>query len=169
MNNSDKTNNIFTFEIVSEMLNNYQEMKRNASQLEFELTALKTIISDSEFIDAMSLSSPQGDSVQGGFASDKTANIAISYSSKLDHINIKEEHELQIELLALTLQMERIKHYISLLPLKHSTILHKLYIEGFTFDEIVKSEELSTSSIKKYRRLGINQLVEMFNLVAGRN
>ena len=169
MNNSDKSNNIFTFEIVAEMLSNYQDMKRKASQLEFELTALKNLISDSEYIDAMSLASPQGDGVQGGFASDKTANIAISYSSKLNSITTKDEYEMQNELFALTLQMERIKHYIRLLPSKHFAILHKLYVEGFTFNEIAESESLSVSAIKKYRKQGIKALVDMFNFVTKRN
>ena len=166
MNNSDNT---FTFEIVAEMLINYQDMKCKASQLEFELTAFKNLISDSEFIDAMSLASPQGNGVQGGFASDKTANIAISYSSKLNHISAKEEHDLQSELLALTLQMERISHYINLLPISSSAILHKLYIEGFTFNKIAESESLSVSAIKKYRKQGIKALVDMFNFVTKRN
>jgi len=168
MNNSDKSNNIFTFEIVSGMLHNYQEMKRKALQLEFELTILNNLISDSEFIDAMSLSSPKSDGIQGGFASDKTANIAISYSDKLDDIRIKETKELSKEYMSVALLMERIKHYISLLPPKQSFVLHKLYIEGAPFGEFIKAEELSISTIKKYKRLGITQLVDMFNFVADR-
>ena len=164
MNNSDKTN-AFTFEIVAEMLNGFQDMKRKAMQLEFEINKLNSLVSDSDIINSMTFGSAEGDKIKGGYTSDKTANIAISYSTKLDNIRIKETKDLSREYMSVTLLMERLKHYISFLDPKYACVLQKLYLEDMSFTEVAESIGVSLDTVKNYRRAGIRKLVDMFNYI----
>ena len=64
MNKSDKTSNTFTFEIVAEMLNGFQDMKCKSKQLEFEINKINNLLSDSDLVDSMTFCSESGDGIK---------------------------------------------------------------------------------------------------------
>jgi len=162
----DKSNNKFTSDMVVEMLSNYTSMQRKALQLEFEIKQIKSLITEDDMIESMTFNSDLQDKVKGGQAGDKTASIAISYLAKLENINIKQTAELHRELIALNLQIERIRYYINLLEGKYSHVLQKVYIEGLSMAETAELTGISLDTIKRQKNTAIKQLVEMYNYIA---
>lgn len=163
---SQDKDNKYTHEIIVQMLKDYRVLQRRAKQLEFEITNYAPAATDEDMIDAMTFNSSLGDggnSIHTGQASDKTANIAVSYAEKVDKLNRKHKQELESDLRAVNTEMLRLETYISLLDEKQSKTLRMLYLEGLTFVKAADRMNLSVDTVKNYRKAGIKCLVEMYN------
>lgn len=159
-------NGQITFEIVADLLKNFDKLKLKERQLEFEISNYKPVdVSSEEVIETMTFRHSEGH-VKGGEPSDRTAAIALSYADKRCFINMKQKQVLEEELSVLRTQIERIEFYISIIDPKYASVLRDLYIEGHTFEETAIKENISITAVKNSRRAGIEKLVEMFRAVS---
>ena len=159
-------NNKFTFGMIAGMLRDYKNLKRKALLLEFEIKCAENLpISDNDIIESMTFDSQLGEKVKGGQISDKTANTAMSYGIKKHKMKLKHESDLKNDLNSINIELERMEYYISLLDERHSSVLKSLYMDGLTFTETACKRHLSVSAIQKLRKVGIEKLVDMYNLL----
>lgn len=71
---------------VERMMRDYTQMKTEAKCLENQIRDFRGI-SETEMIESMLYSHPEGERVQTSNISDKTARIATSYRERMEHIN----------------------------------------------------------------------------------
>lgn len=160
--------NIYTYEIVTQMLKGYRELQRKTLQLEFEITNYIPIATGTDIIDSMTFGKAMDDGfniIHNGHVSDKTAQIAVSYADKAERLNIKHKQELEDELRSINMEMLRMEYYIGLLEEKHAKVLRLLYYDGLTLVKTAESAKISLDSVKSYRKAGILSLVDMYNRI----
>jgi len=145
------------------MLENYGELTRQAAQLEFEIQHYRPIVTSEDVIDTMTFG--QNPNVMANYTknrtSDKTADIALSYNERVESLNIKELDTLRDDLHAVTVQMARIRRYISFLKKQQSDVLTKIYIEGIGVLNTAEALGLSRATVHRSRTLGIEKITEM--------
>ncbi len=156
-------NNMVTAEQTTEILKGYQTLKRKAMQLDFEINQYYPVLTGEDMIDTMTFSQPAGEYIHGGQASDKTSRIALSYAEKAKDLNIKHKQELEADLRRVLAEMKRIEFYISILDKPQMEILSLLYLDGMTFIGAAEKLEISISSLKKLRIMGIKQFSNMLS------
>lgn len=154
---------VYTFIDIISKLESYNELKRKALQLEFELEHYKHKITCEDSIDTMTFNSTLGERIQTGQISDKTANIALSYVEKTSFMNIRDKNELVDDLEQVRLEIDRIEYYISILDEKYSNVLLAIYIENLTFYQTCEKLKISLTSAQRIRKKGVERLVEMYN------
>jgi len=154
----------YTRDDIVSILEGYQELRREALQLEFELEHFQ--VTGEDIIDTMNFNSQLGEYVSGGQRSDKTAAISELYKEKADSINIRHHQEISRALAGVKLKMDRLEYYISILGGKYSDVLHGLYIEGLIFSDVAAKLKMSSATVPRIRNKGIDKLREMYNRLA---
>ena len=117
-------------------------------------------------MDSMLFGQSTGGIVAKGHISNKTEAIALFYDTRKDALNIKELHDLQCDLRVVTVQMIRIRHYISLLDKRQGEILTLIYIDGLMIIEVMERLSLSPRTVYRNRDNAISELMEMFQRVS---
>jgi len=153
---------------VLNMLANYRELARQAAQYEFEIQNYQPMATDEDVMDSMLFGQTSGGIVAKGHISNKTEVIALSYNDRVEALNIKELYDLQCDLRAATLQMSRIRHYISLLDKRQSEVLTLIYVNGMLLIEAAEKLGIASKTLRRSRDFAVDRLVEMFQRVTTR-
>lgn len=159
----------YLYKDIITMLSAYSEIRREVMQLEFELQYLPQEFSVNEVIEAMTFCGSQSERVQKGKISDKTSEIAVSYSECVVNMNLRLRGELEDDLARAKLAIERMEYYINLLDKQVSDIIRALYIDGLTFAATCEKLCVSLGTAQKLRKKGVEMLVEMYNRVASQD
>ena len=113
----------------------------------------------------MTFPSVSGEHVQSGKISDKTGEIASVYTERMFNMIRRTKEDLENELKWITTEIRRIESYIGLLEPKQSLILNFIYLQGLSVRAAAAKAEFSESAAKKYRKIGVDMLTEMFSSV----
>jgi DNA-directed RNA polymerase specialized sigma subunit len=153
---------------VEEMLKSYNKLRQEAGQLEFEINNYIPAATDTDVIEAMTFSKPQGDEISGihsGKTSDKTSAIAASYPDQARNINLRHKQALESDLRQVNVQIMRLEHYINLLGGNHTKVLQLIYINELTYDKTASEIKVSVTTVKKLRLEALEKLTVMFQAV----
>lgn len=150
-----------TREYVEYLLKNYHQIKKEIEQL---ILLLESPMYDSEeeTIEGLTFTAPQGERVSTSAISDKTSKIALVYKE----VNAKQKTagRKDIEKIIKTNQFELIKleNAIGCLDKTLQEVIQKIYIDKIRRTDICKTLFISTNTLNRYRKKGINEIVEIF-------
>ncbi len=154
---------------VIRLLETYSDRAQRIDLLHYEMQHAARI-SPEEMIDGMSLG--HGDGVGGsskGRISDKTLYIALNYQERMDRLNAESVNEISKRLLALELEQDRIRYYVSRLDKREAEVIRSFYFEGHSWEETADQVGVVLRTVYKIKNRAINHLVAMYAYTAGLN
>lgn len=152
-----------TREYVECLLKNYNEILKDIEQLRFEYDAYKDIETE-EIIESLNFSSGSEDRVQTSNMSDKTCKIALIYSEATKRMNKESRQEIYKMMKGTELEMSRLNYCIERLEPQVKEVIKDIFIGGLQWKDICSKNRISEKTLNKYRKKGIDSLIEMFNL-----
>jgi SpoVK/Ycf46/Vps4 family AAA+-type ATPase len=152
-----------TREYVEYLLKNYNEILRDIEQLKFEYETYKDIETD-EVIEALNFSTPTEERIQNNRISDKTCKIALIYNEAAKRMNKESRDEIQKMLKATEIEISRLNYCIERLEPQVKDIVKDVFISNLQWKDICGRNSISEKTLNKYRRKGIDELVNMFDL-----
>jgi len=150
---------------VIKMLENYRNLARCKSQLTFEIQNYQSVVTDEDIIDSIMFGQSTDGIVAKGWTSDKTAKTALSYEDYREAITVKDKKDLESDLMATQLAMERIEHYVSLLDVRQAEAIRLTYIEGLTIVQAAEQMVVTVVTVSRNRNVGVTSLTEMLNRI----
>lgn len=146
------------------LLTDYNSIKQEMDSLQFELKNLE-ISSDTEMIEAMTFSPPQGERVATGKISDKTSGIALTYAERFLEIREQAAHEVNARLWWLTATINRLDYYMDRLPAHQAAVLRNYYFDGYSWREIESLTGVSYKTLAHHKNSAIKALVQSYSLL----
>ena len=148
-------------ERVEKLMRGYPQMKTEIKCLENQIRDFRGI-TETEMIESMLYSHPEGERVQTSGVSDKTARIAISYRERMDRINKEWYDYLEQKYLLLSEELRFFESAIGSLPGGLSEIIHDMVIEQLTWDTIEGKFHIARSTVSLYRKKAIAELDRLY-------
>ena len=144
-------------ERIEKIMQEYQQMVMERTCLENQIKNFKGI-TETEMIDSMYFSHPEGERVQTSGVSEKTATIAMTYRNKMERINLdwREHLEKKHSMLAeeLIFFEAAVLSLSGILP----DFISDMVIEGLTWDDLADKYHVSRTMVAKYRKKAIREL-----------
>jgi hypothetical protein len=148
-------------ERVEKLIREYPQMKTEVKCLENLIRDFRGI-SETEMIESMLYSHPEGERVQTSGVSDKTARIAISYREKMERINKEWYDYLEQKYLLLSEELRFFESALGSLSGNLPAIMSDMVIARLTWDEISEKYFVSRTMVAKYRKKAISELDVLF-------
>jgi len=150
---------------VEHILRSYTAMKREVQVLAFELERFNANL-NSEAIRNRTFSHSTYERISGSHISDKTANIAIDhYDSQING----EYHALRTLIGNMQVEINRIDHYLTLIPNDEARVLKLFYFEGITVAEISKKIHRSPRTVYRMKEHAIGEIIRYYSLLDSAN
>lgn len=142
---------------VERMMRDYTQMKTEAKCLENQIRDFRGI-SETEMIESMLYSHPEGERVQTSNISDKTARIATSYRERMEHINREWYDYLEKKYLLLSEDIRFFESAIRSLSGNLPYVITDMIINRLTWDTLAEKYYVSRAMIGKYRKKAVAEL-----------
>lgn len=152
---------------VEKIISEYPQMVREREHLKKQMEAQEFLSAD-ELISAMSFSHPDGERIQSSDLSDKTARIALGYREKLERINEELIVPMQKRYAVLDEEIKFFENSIYDLPGELSKLMEALFLQRMTWSEVEQCFCISQSTIARYRKCAINQMVRDYQIRASK-
>lgn len=152
-----------TREYVECLLKNYNEILKDIEQLKFEYETYKNIESD-EVIESLNFSSNGEERIQTSNISDKTCKIALIYNEAAKRMNKESREEIYKMMKATEIEMTKLNYYIERLDPKVKEVIKNIFIEKLQWKDICEKCSVSEKTLSKYRKKGIDEIINMFDL-----
>lgn len=152
-----------TKEYVECLLRNYNEILKDIEQLKFEYEAYKDI-ETFEVIESLNFSSNSEERIQTSNISDKTCKIALIYNEAAKRMNKESREEIYKMMKATELEMARLNYCIERLEPQVKEVIKYIFIEKLQWKDISEKCSISEKTLNKYRKKGIDEIVDMFDL-----
>ena len=143
---------------VISLLQEYNNMILEMDALQFELKNLAAA-KDTEMIEALTFSFPDGDRVQSGKVTNKTQGIALTYVEKFSELKEQATCEINSRLQWLTVTVKRLDYYINKLEAHQASIIRDYYFERYSWRDLQELRGITYKTLIKYRNDGIKILV----------
>ena len=150
-------------ERIEKLMRDYPQMKTEVKCLENQIRNFRGI-SETEMIESMLFSHPEGDRVQTSGVSDKTSRIAISYRERMERINSEWYEYLEKKYLLLSEELRFFESALSSLPGKLSGIMKDMVLDGMTYDSLAAKYFVSRTMVVKYRKRAIVELDRLYTV-----
>lgn len=144
-------------ERIEKILREYQQMVMERICLENQISNFKGI-TETEMIDTMYYSHPEGERVQTSGIPERITTIAVTYKSKMDRINrewrehLEKKHSMIEEELAFF--ESAVLSLNGILP----DFISDMVIKGLTWDDLADKYHVSRTMVAKYRKKAIREL-----------
>ena len=144
-------------ERIEKIMQDYPQMVMERTCLENQIFNFKGI-TETETIESMYFTQPEGERVQASGVSDKTATIAITYRNKMERINrewrehLEKKHSILAE--ELIFFESAVLSLSGILP----DFISDMVIEGLTWDDLADKYHVSRTMVAKYRKKAIHEL-----------
>lgn len=136
------------------VLKNYRQMILERDSLMRQLADFKGVSAD-EVIESMYTPRMDGERVQSGNMSDKTAQIAMTYQEKMERINREWYEHLERKLRLLQDAIRFFENSLDILPEHLSRLMKDMVIGGQTWDTLEITQHVGRTTIHRYRRKAI--------------
>lgn len=148
-------------ERVEKLMREYPQMKTEVKCLENQIRDFRGI-SETDMIESMLYSHPEGDRVQTNGVSDKTARIAMSYRERMEKINKEWYDYLEQKYLLLSEEVRFFESALASLPGSLAGVMRDLVLEGMTYDAIAEKYFVSRTMVIKYRKRALTELDKLY-------
>lgn len=146
---------------IEEIIKRYDELKRELAMLEVQISSFKGI-SDTDMIEAMTYSHPEGERVVTSGVSDKTAKIAMTYANRQAREN-DAMYDFLID------RRNKVKEEIEFFETvinnsSHKDIAKALFIEKMSWCDVERFFNVSHSALGRYRKQIIEEIEYNYTL-----
>lgn len=146
-----------------QMIKEYKNLKLELSVTEFQLRHFEGI-SETDMMESMLYSHPEGERVQTGTLSDKTANIAMNYKRAMARENDGWYNFLLHRYSFLKEELEFFDTAVDRLCGKYADIVRDMLDEDVTWDQMEVKYHVSRMMISKYRKKALSMLQKEYDL-----
>lgn len=152
-----------TREYVECLLKNYNQILKDIEQLKFEYETYKNI-ETVEVIECLNFSSNCEERIQTSNISDKTFKIALIYNEATKRMNKESKEEIYKMMKATEIEMTRLNYCIERLEPQVKEVVKGIFIENLQWKDICRKNLISEKTLNKYRKKGIDEIIEMFDM-----
>lgn len=146
-----------------EVLDKYQELKKEQTVLKFQLSRFKGI-SEDDIIESMTFSHADGERVQTSGVSDKTGKIAVNYKKIADRENEEWMSYLISRLEYVEAEIEFFEYALKGLSSSVGEIMWDMVVECRGWNEIEEKYHISHATLGRYRKNAIKELDVIYEL-----
>lgn len=146
-----------------EVLDKYQELKKEQTVLKFQLSRFKGISPD-DIIESMTFSHADGERVQTSGVSDKTGKIAVNYKKIADRENEEWMSYLISRLEYVEAEIEFFEYALKGLSSGVGEIMWDMVVECMAWNEIEEKYHVSHATLGRYRKSAIKELDVIYEL-----
>ncbi len=125
--------------------------------LKFRITNFRGIDAD-EVIKSMCLAKPEGEKVQEGGTSDRTASVALNYRRTADRLEDEMFDGLLEQYRRKKAEIEFFHYCVSRLSGKLPEVITDMVVEGMDWQELSEKYGVSHTMIGKYRRKALKEM-----------
>lgn len=136
-------------------------MKTELRCLEHQIKNFKGI-SETEMIESMNFSSPEGERVQTSNISNKPASIALNYHVRMEEINREWYEHLEKRYLMLSEDVRFFEAALTALSGYLPDFMTDMVVHGCTWDYLCEHYHISRTMVAKNRRKAIVELDELY-------
>lgn len=136
-------------------------MKTELRCLEHQIKNFKGI-SETEIIESMNFSSPEGERVQTSNISNKPASIALNYHARMEEINREWYEHLEKRYLMLSEDVRFFEAALTALSGYLPDFMTDMVVHGCTWDYLCEHYHISRTMVAKNRRKAIVELDELY-------
>jgi hypothetical protein len=136
-------------------------MKTELRCLEHQIKNFKGI-SETEMIESMNFSSPEGERVQTSNISNKPASIALNYHARMEEINREWYEHLEKRYLMLSEDVRFFEAALTALSGYLPDFMTDMVVHGCTWDYLCEHYHISRTMVAKNRRKAIVELDELY-------
>ena len=136
-------------------------MKTELRCLEHQIKNFKGI-SETEIIESMNFSSPEGERVQTSNISNKPASIALNYHARMEEINREWYEHLEKRYLMLSEDVRFFEAALTALSGYLPDFMTDMVVHGYTWDYLCEHYHISRTMVAKNRRKAIVELDELY-------
>lgn len=144
-------------ERIEKIMQDYPQMVMERTCLENQILNFKGI-TETEMIESMYFTQPEGERVQASGVSDKTARIAITYKNKMERINCEWQEHLEKKHSILAEELIFFESAVLSLSGILPDFISDMVIEGLTWDDLADKYHVSRTMVAKYRKKAIREL-----------
>ena len=152
-----------TREYVEYLLKNYNEILKDIEMLKFEYKAFKDI-EPNEVIEALNFTCASYERSTTRNISDKTCKIALIYNEATKRMNKEGREEIYKIIRSAEFEIERLNYCIERLAPTVKEVVRELFIEKCSWSYICVRNSISEKTLNNYRKKGIGEIIEMFDL-----
>ena len=152
-----------TREYVEYLLKNYNEILKDIEMLKFEYKAFKDI-EPNEVIEALNYTCASYERTATRNISDKTCKIALIYNEAAKRMNKEGREEIYKMIRSAEFEIERLNYCIERLAPTVKEVVRELFIEKCSWSYICVRNSISEKTLNNYRKKGIGEIIEMFDL-----
>lgn len=136
-------------------------MKTELRCLEHQIKNFKGI-SETEMIESMNFSCPEGERVQTSNISNKPASIALNYHARMEEINREWYEHLEKRYLMLSEDVRFFEAALTALSGYLPDFMTDMVVHGCTWDYLCEHYHISRTMVAKNRRKAIVELDELY-------
>nr|DAJ01124.1 MAG TPA: Sigma-70, region 4 [Caudoviricetes sp.] len=148
-------------ERIEMIIREYPQMKTELRCLEHQIKNFKGI-SETEMIESMNFSSPEGERVQTSNISNKPASIALNYHARMEEINREWYEHLEKRYLMLSEDVRFFEAALTALSGYLPDFMTDMVVHGCTWDYLCEHYHISRTMVAKNRRKAIVELDELY-------
>lgn len=148
-------------ERIETIIREYPQMKIELRCLEHQIKNFKGI-SETEMIESMNFSSPEGERVQTSNISNKPASIALNYHARMEEINREWYEHLEKRYLMLSEDVRFFEAALTALSGYLPDFMTDMVVHGCTWDYLCEHYHISRTMVAKNRRKAIVELDELY-------
>lgn len=148
-------------ERIETIIREYPQMKTELRCLEHQIKNFKGI-SETEMIESMNFSSPEGERVQTSNISNKPASIALNYHARMEEINREWYEHLEKRYLMLSEEVRFFEAALTALSGYLPDFMADMVVNGCTWDYLCEHYHISRTMVAKNRRKAIVELDELY-------
>lgn len=148
-------------ERIEKLINDYPSMIREQALLSNQIRQFRGL-SEIDIIESMVFHTPEGERVQTSGVSQKTASVAVNYSSRVQEMNQEWIKNLEMEYALITEEIMFFQSAVEALEHKLSELMIDLVIERLQWDEITRKYHISRTLVAKRRKKAIVELEKLY-------
>ena len=148
---------------VEKLISEYPQMVSQKKCLAYQVAHFRGV-SPEDVIASMYTPRHDGERVQTSGTSDKTAQIALNYESRMVRLNREWYEHLEKELVELTDELNFFEGALRSLPVNISQVMWDLVVEGMTWDAVADVHHMSRANVGKLRKRAILELDKLYAL-----
>lgn len=148
-------------ERIEAMIRDYQKNKMELECLKHQLQHFRGV-TETEMIDTMYFTQPEGERVQTSGTSDKTARIALSYRDRMESVNREWYEHLEKQYLSLAEEIGFFESAVCALPGKSGEVMRDMVFSQISWDDLASKHYVSRRTIGRYRQKAIDELVALY-------
>lgn len=148
-------------ERIEKLIREYPEKKMELECLEKQLRHFRGV-SETDMIETMVFSQPQGERVSSSGTADKTAKVALSYRDRMESINGEWYRHLEEEYLKLNEEVRFFEGALWSLRGKSGQIIRDIVLDGQTWEMAADNNGISRRTVGYHRKQAIDDLVSLY-------